>query len=141
MFFIKYDYMLTKLWNIVLETITNVIFKFNSSFLITTQIWSIHFYFVNFVHISRTITYNKYQQKNGAFSALKIPDVAEDTRSVLFSYSVVQNRENRDSRLWGNYSSAGETKDTEVLTEDVTKWRSKRIKFRYFKIPRGSESN
>ena len=70
-FFIRCDYILIKLRYIVLETINNITFIFNSYFVITAQNWHVHFSFVNFVLISRTITYTKYQQKNGTLSAPK----------------------------------------------------------------------
>ena len=76
MFFIKYEYVLIELRKMVLETINNVIFIFSSYLVITTaQSWHIHFSFVNFMHISCTITHNKYQQKNGTLSAPKNPTV------------------------------------------------------------------
>ena len=72
---------LIKLRNIVLEIINNIIFIFNS-YLVITESWHIQFSFVNFVHISRTITYNKNQQKNGRLIApKKIPAVATIQRN------------------------------------------------------------
>ena len=70
-FFIKYDYILIKLRNIILEMIKYIMFIFNSYLVITAQNWHIHFFFVNFVNTSRTNTYNKYQKKNGTLSAPK----------------------------------------------------------------------
>ena len=71
--------------NIVLETINNIIFILNSYLVITGQSWHIHFSFVNFVSISRSITYNKYQQNNGALSAPKIPAVASKFNTDIYN--------------------------------------------------------
>ena len=43
----KYDYILIKLRNIVLEAINNIIFIFNSYFVITAQSWHMHFFSLN----------------------------------------------------------------------------------------------
>ena len=77
MFFIKCDYILIKLRNIVLETaINNIMFIYNAYLVITAQSWHMHFSLVNFVHISRTIMHNKYQKKNGTIIVPKIVVVA-----------------------------------------------------------------
>ena len=44
MVFIKFDYRLIKLKNIVLETVNNIIFQFNSYFVLTAQTWHILFF-------------------------------------------------------------------------------------------------
>ena len=43
MFFIKCDYILITLRNVVLETMNNIVFIFNSYLVITSQSWHIHF--------------------------------------------------------------------------------------------------
>ena len=69
MYFIKYDYILAELRNTILETINNIIFIFNSYLVITAQNWHIYLSFVNFLHISRTITRSKITNKRVAHSA------------------------------------------------------------------------
>ena len=71
---------LIELRNVVLETINNMIFMFNSYLVFTAQSWHIHFSLVNFTHVSRTITYNKYKKKNGALSAPEILVVARNKK-------------------------------------------------------------
>ena len=69
--------MLIKQRNIVLQTINYIIFIFNSYLPIIGPSWYIHIFPLNCVHISRTIVYNKYPQKNGEISPPKVPAVAE----------------------------------------------------------------
>ena len=53
----------------------------------TAQSWNIRFSFVNCLDTSRTIRYNKYQQKNGTLSAPKIPFVTRGyCRDILYFY-------------------------------------------------------